>query len=70
MGKEFTNTGPVALVIGDTSIASGGTDIVSDDEKAALLAFYPEASFAIDLGAETDHYNALSYPAGLTSEDR
>jgi hypothetical protein len=70
VAKIFTNTGAVAMVIGDTSIAAAGTDVVSDDEAAALAAFYPSTSFAASELTATDHYNALSYPAGLTSEDR
>ncbi len=70
MSKTFTNTGAVAMQIGDTSIAAAGTDVISDEEADALGIWYPATSFAANLiDPETDHYDALTYPAGLSSAE-
>ncbi len=66
--QTFTNDGAVALVIGDTTIAAGGTDTITAEEADALAVWYPTASFTPTLDPATDHFDSLSYGAHVTSE--
>lgn len=70
MAKEFTNPGPVPVFIGDTEIAVGGSDVISDEEYAVLLLNFDSTHFQLTGVSATNHYDSLSYGAGLTSEDR
>jgi len=67
--QQFTNNGSIAIVIGDTTVAAGATDVITDAEMQALLTWHPAASFQTSFDDATEHWDSMPSETALTSED-